>query len=136
MQQNVIQSGQLITIVTIDISPNQNVQNIISFVRLRLLPYIAVGDTALGEVLDQIRVILAGDLNFNFVSDYANNLFSILGRQFCLKIHHVTLPHAIEQQSTHCLTLRRKVRVKSFHYILQSPQTDYFLLGSNVGNDS
>ncbi|GFY37048.1 ATP-dependent DNA helicase [Trichonephila inaurata madagascariensis] len=73
----VLDDGTIIMVV-VYISPNNTVNNIITFLNKRLMIYGRVGSVELGENYNTLPLILAGDFNVNFASEYGQLLVNFL----------------------------------------------------------
>lgn len=80
--------GREFLMVVVYISPNQKVTEIIKFLHRRLLIYSREGSRILGDNLDELPMILAGDFNVNFATNDSIPLTTFLEQKFDLKINN------------------------------------------------
>lgn len=86
--QCVVEDGREIILIIVYISPNNTIQNIITFLHRRLFCYELMNSRALGESYYKLPLILAGDFNVDFTSDDAQPLIEFLYNKFQLNINN------------------------------------------------
>lgn len=75
-------------LVAIYISSDQNMDDILHFLRRALLPYTTVGGAFLGRGEDKLPMILSGDFNVNFASEDSSPIIKFFNEDLNLTINN------------------------------------------------
>ncbi|OXU28844.1 hypothetical protein TSAR_007559 [Trichomalopsis sarcophagae] len=87
--QITMNDGRQIIIVVVHISPNQKINDIITFLHKRLFPYCSEGSMIFNDNSHQLPMILAGDFNINIANNDSIPLITFLDEVFELRTNNV-----------------------------------------------